>query len=611
MKKIFLTACAVFSAVCLTACSANGNMTSGADGGGGSVYNGDPKNELNDITAAPSGAEFDGVADEDIGAEPSYEAKDFIKADDGAALEAVAGGAAATKAEGDMLIPDEPFFPSENRIPEKAGTLTAGEWTDNDHYSFWQNLFQSEETGWEEYRAIWDRSYCSRVFVSVSAGGKPVENAPLTLFNADGDIVWRARTDNEGKAFLFYSASELSKGDLVLKNELGEEVEITSDTKAVVLEDLDGNSYPKTKKSLDLALLVDTTGSMSDELSYLQKELESVIKKAAADNGNIPVRLSVDFYRDDGDDYVVREFDFTENISEAIEALNAQSADGGGDTPEKVNAALGTVINKLSWNDSATKLLFIILDAPPHSDDFAAVEQMNELTEQAAAKGIRLIPILASGGSKETEFLMRDFALKTGGTYLFLTDDSGVSVGGHIEPTIGNYTVEKLNDLMVRVIDRYLANVSEPAKYIEEELPSVSDTQIDLNETEITSETSAETTAPPITDGEITMRLTDNNSEGDEPPLVFLLSNGTEYDCWYGEYFSVEKFSEGQWTELEPDEILAFNDVEYELPAGESRIFEVYVFRCYKNLTAGKYRVATNVSSEEGTVTVYGEFELF
>ena len=82
-------------------------------------------------------------------------------------------------------------------------------------------------------------------------------------------------------------------------------------------------------------------------------------------------------------------------------------------------------------------MLFIILDAPPHSDDSNAVDEMNELTVQAAEKGIRIIPVLASGGDKEAEYLMRDMAMKTGGTYLFLTDDSGVSAGDHIQPTIG------------------------------------------------------------------------------------------------------------------------------------------------------------------------------
>ena len=72
----------------------------------------------------------------------------------------------------------------------------------------------------------------------------------------------------------------------------------------------------------------------------------------------------------------------------------------------------------------------------------------------AAEKGIKIIPIAASGIDKETEFLMRFFAQATNGTYVFITDHSGVG-GSHIEPSIGQFEVEKLNDLMVRLISKY------------------------------------------------------------------------------------------------------------------------------------------------------------
>ncbi len=39
----------------------------------------------------------------------------------------------------------------------------------------------------------------------------------------------------------------------------------------------------------------------------------------------------------------------------------------------------------------------------------------------------------------------------TGGSYVFLTDDSGIG-GDHIEPTVGEFEVELLNDLLARLI---------------------------------------------------------------------------------------------------------------------------------------------------------------
>ena len=476
MKKLFLSLTAILLSMTLAACSAeNTAMGEAADGGAmldAPSAAGGAADGAAGGTAAPGGADADAKdgADDgfyDIAGEPEY-----------GVFDGVYDMAAAEAAPGDIYGDYEsPEWYEENHIPAVAGTLTAGEWIDNDHITFWNSLHQIEDTGWSNYSALWSRAYTARTFVTVTYNGEPVENATVTVINSDNDTLWTAKTDNEGKAYLFYDPSQLS-GELTVTAEYSEYNEtgtttITSENYTSCTIDLTPietvyNAHHT--DSLDLMLVVDTTGSMADELSYLQKELESVITRAVSDNGNIPVRLSVNFYRDDGDEYVVRDFPFTDNITQAIADLKAQSSDGGGDFPEKVNAALDNAINSHDWNENSTKLLFIILDAPPHSDDAKAVEQMNTLTQQAAEKGIRIIPILASGGDKEAEYLLRDMAMKTGGTYLFLTDDSGISVGGHIQPTVGDYEVEKLNDLMVKVINRYLAANTTPASYTDEQV---------------------------------------------------------------------------------------------------------------------------------------------
>ena len=458
MKKLFLSLTAIFLSLTLAACStAEKSTIGGADEVGEAAA---------DAPSAPLGG-----AHADADADGYYEAGDieYGAAFDGIADDMMSGESAAPEGVYGDYDSSDGF--GENHIPAAAGTLTAGEWIDNDHLTFWNALHQIEDTGWSSYSALWSRAYTARTFVTVTSNGKPVENATVTVTSSDNKTLWTAKTDNEGKAYLFYSPSQLDGGLTVTATygNYSAKASITSDNYTSAAIELTGE-ITANSKSLDLMLIVDTTGSMSDELSYLQAELESVITRAVSDNGNIPVRLSVNFYRDDGDEYVVRDFPFTENISQAISDLNAQNADGGGDMPEKVNASLDNAINHHDWNENSTKLLFIILDAPPHSEDAKAVAEMNSLTEQAAEKGIRIIPILASGGDKEAEYLMRDIAMKTGGSYLFLTDDSGVSAGGHIQPTVGDYEVEKLNDLMVKVINRYLANAQTVAEYIDEKV---------------------------------------------------------------------------------------------------------------------------------------------
>jgi hypothetical protein len=72
-----------------------------------------------------------------------------------------------------------------------------------------------------------------------------------------------------------------------------------------------------------------------------------------------------------------------------------------------------------------------------------------------AAKGIKVIPVFCSSYEKECEFMCRQFAILTGGTYVFLTDDSGVG-GPHVEASVGQFQVEPLNDLLARLIAKFI-----------------------------------------------------------------------------------------------------------------------------------------------------------
>jgi len=105
----------------------------------------------------------------------------------------------------------------------------------------------------------------------------------------------------------------------------------------------------------------------------------------------------------------------------------------------------------LSWSENTrSKLLFLILDAPAHNKDHN-IERLQRLAKEAAKKGIKIIPISGSGINKSGEYLMRSLALCTNGTYLFLTDHSGIG-SSHIEPTIDEYEIELLTERLSSII---------------------------------------------------------------------------------------------------------------------------------------------------------------
>lgn len=383
---------------------------------------------------------FDGFIDE---AEDAAADDYFAYADVMEAPTITAGGCV----EPDIWTEPDPYIdPDYVYVEPQAGLLTGGEWNDNENWHDWISLYQSHED-WNEYREFWRISFDHRISVKVTTdNGTPVEGATVLTDE------FAAVTDNNGIAYLFYDTEDTPEHVTVTYKDIEQQLDgISGDTE---LECSLGDLALSNEKYLDLMLMVDTTGSMSDELMYLQEELRDMVERVAEENANLPIRISVNFYRDVGDDYIVRSYPFTSDINNAVSSMMEQTAMGGGDTPEAVHTALDAAINEHEWDENAVKLMFLVLDAPPH-EDAQIVDETNKLTAMAAEQGIRIIPVASSGIDKATEYLLRTMAFTTGGTYTFLTDDSGIG-GSHIEPTIGDYQVEKLNDMMVRIINEYL-----------------------------------------------------------------------------------------------------------------------------------------------------------
>lgn len=346
-----------------------------------------------------------------------------------------------------------PGYESE-QIEAKAGTLTAGEWKDRENIDDW--LEKTAQSDWiEELKSR--GFYSNNVFpVHVTGNGYDVYNAEVKLLDDKSNVLYSARTDVKGMAYLFCKDSDLEN---VNAFEIGDKKVYISQKDLGVVNEIETDEASSVLKELDLMLMVDTTGSMGDELVYLQKELTDVVERVAnnnADGKELSIRVSVNFYRDEGDEYVVKYFDFRDDISENVKLISEQSADGGGDFPEAVHTALDNAINGHKWRENAVKLCFLVLDAPPHTA--AEIQEVNvtllKAIKAAAEKGIRIIPVASSGVDRPTEVDCRSFAIMTGGTYVFLTDDSGVGYD-HLEADVGEFTVEPLNDCMVRIICEY------------------------------------------------------------------------------------------------------------------------------------------------------------
>lgn len=337
-----------------------------------------------------------------------------------------------------------------------SGRLTAGEINDFSKWEMWQKFSQNELSA---YREQWQLSPSGRYSVLVqNEKGLPIVDATVQLLVSQR-VVFTSKSDNTGRAECWLTIKQeavstkesiqirVQYGDktITLRNAKTIDKGINHQTIQLECQDID---------VVDVAFVVDATGSMGDEISFLQAEMNEIMFQSKSIDNKLNFRFANVFYRDFGDEYLFVKQDFTRVLTEASGFINLQSAGGGGDYPEAMDTALHVAINQLGWSEQArSRILFLVLDAPPHGGSQTNA-RLEKLIQQAAEKGIRIVPIAASGIDKSTEYVLRSLALGTNGTYTFLTNHSGIG-NHHIEPTTDKYDVETLSQLLIRIIKSY------------------------------------------------------------------------------------------------------------------------------------------------------------
>ena len=349
-----------------------------------------------------------------------------------------------------------------DEVIRPAGLITASAWCDNDNYAFYLENFEQSDNGggkFASYAGSFGLNSLVRKKITVTSSGNAVAGAKVVGKNESGEVVFSAVTDATGVAYLFgtkIASVSVTSGDFSESAST-----LDADEVAVELSGAEGK-----RDIIDIMFVIDATGSMGDELFYLQNEISDVIGRIASANSDAIVNLAIMFYRDEVDSEEFCYFDFVDVTSESglatqKAALESRSAQGGGDYPEQLDEALLMAADKQWSSGASTKLIFLVLDAPCHNDE-EDKKNFSDAVNLAAERGIRICPILCSGADTFTEYLSREAAIQTGGTFVFVTDDSGIG-GSHHDPSIPNAQVEALNDLMVRLVNGYHSGAFAPA----------------------------------------------------------------------------------------------------------------------------------------------------
>jgi hypothetical protein len=338
-------------------------------------------------------------------------------------------------------------------IRVRSKLLTAGEVNDFNKWKMWEDFGESD---FKIYAQQWQLYLKRRYSVQLQNDYRfPVVGQKVFLVDViTKDTIWQAVTDNTGKA-------ELWAGTTDENDKQTNYIIVTNNSTSIAFPRLfkDGINQMQVKKPcsmsnmVDVAFVVDATGSMGDEIEFLKLELEDAVRNTFEQYPGLNLNMASVFYRDRGDEYVTKKVDFNSDILKVLNFIKLQRSGGGGDYPEAVHSAMNVAIDSLSWSaDARTRIMFLVMDAPPHE---YAKKEMQKLIRKAAAKGIRIVPVACSGTDKSAEFVMRSMALATNGTYLFLTDDSGVGES-HIKPTTDVYTTELLNNAFQRIIKQMI-----------------------------------------------------------------------------------------------------------------------------------------------------------
>lgn len=147
-----------------------------------------------------------------------------------------------------------------------------------------------------------------------------------------------------------------------------------------------------TAETEDLVLLIDATGSMSDDIGAVKSRLSELVESL----GGRITRLSIASFRDANVDspwYERNSSDFIDPGEREFNSfLSDISATGGGDLPESLYDAVYRTATELDWTSEA-RVIIAVTDAPPLTGKLSTYSASDAI-DVCNAQGISVMTIL-------------------------------------------------------------------------------------------------------------------------------------------------------------------------------------------------------------------------
>ncbi|RLU00657.1 vWA domain-containing protein [Ketobacter sp.] len=185
--------------------------------------------------------------------------------------------------------------------------------------------------------------------------------------------------------------------------------------------------HPNQRPQVEVVFVLDTTSSMSGLIDAAKNNIWSIASSMASADPEPDMRMGLVAFRDRGDAYVTWALDLSQDLDAMYLALSNFKAQGGGDGPESVNAALHAAVNNMAWSqdEQTYKVIFLVGDAPPHMD-YADEPQYPAIIEQARAKGI-VVNCIQAGNQADTRKVWQQIASLNQGEF-FQVEQGGNAI---------------------------------------------------------------------------------------------------------------------------------------------------------------------------------------
>lgn len=354
--------------------------------------------------------------------------------------------------------------------PPSASGLKAGFSDDNEQFNYFVEFLAKYEDV-EHYP--YDIS--ERIGVTVlDSAGKSVPNALVTV-RAGASIRARGLTYANGEFRFYPSAFGTQDQSFTVSVQAGSakaEATVGRDGPRSVQIKLQSSRGIPQPVPLDVLFVMDTTGSMGEEIERLRDTIAIIYANLNALKPRPVVRFGLVLYKDRGDSYITETHAFTEDLDAFQKILDRVYASGGGDGPEDLETALDDAVNKMDWNKDGIRLGFVVTDAEAHLDygrDYTYIDAANTAREKA----IKLYTIGTGGLPLEGEYLLRQVAQLTSARYIFLTygesgESSGGATGSVSHHTGENFATDKLEAIIIRFVKDEVAFLSDTPPVIDQ-----------------------------------------------------------------------------------------------------------------------------------------------